>query len=332
MAKNPFYLVCYYGQVPAEAVQPEPLSSLIQSARALAQSHGLTGLLAVADGYYLHLVEGERSAVQSLVHHISGLWGDTPPTVLLSLAIKRQRYAQWSADVVKRPAPPTNIQPRLTRMHEFIAQDSMAAIQDLFRYFLTPSTAVPVSYEPSTTAPSRSKVRQVAVFSSSLLWFNPIFSHVATRFRGHPQTLKASSTGRDVDMFPIDYVDVMAGPLGAVRMVGISIDLLSSTLSYPLLSKVEVAVLLTRNHATSKDLYLVEQALQHPAMLHSKPQVLLVNSGLNDKLLHQFTTLAAEAHMPTRELGASVLSGEPIWSAIADMLQAAPPAPDVPTV
>lgn len=66
MAKNPFYLVCYYGQVPTDAAQPEALSNLIQSARALAQSHGLTGLLALADGYYLHLVEGERSAVQSL--------------------------------------------------------------------------------------------------------------------------------------------------------------------------------------------------------------------------------------------------------------------------
>lgn len=156
-----------------------------------------------------------------------------PPTVLLSLAIKRQRYAQWSANVVERPAPATNMQQRLARLHQFIAQDSMAAIPDLFLYFLMPSTALPAPHEPSAPAQPRRKVRQVAVFSSSLLWFNPIFSQVATRFRGHPQTLKASSTGREVDMFPIDYVDVEAGPLGAVRMVGITLDLLDSTLSYP---------------------------------------------------------------------------------------------------
>lgn len=328
MAKNPFYLVCYYGQVPPDAAQPEALSNLIQSARALAQSHGLTGLLALADGYYLHLVEGERSAVQSLVHHISGFWGSTPPTVLLSLAIKRQRYAQWSANVVERPAPATNMQQRLARLHQFIAQDFMAAIPDLFRYFLMPSTALPAPNEPSAPAQPRRKVRQVAVFSSSLLWFNPIFSQVATRFRGHPQTLKASSTGREVDMFPIDYVDVVAGPLGAVRMVGITLDLLDSTLSYPLLSKVEVAVLLTRNHAASKDLQLVEHAMRHPAMLYSIPQVLLVNSRLSDDLSQHFATLAAEARLPTTELGASVLSGEPIWAAIATMLQTTPPAPE----
>ena len=326
MAKNPFYLVCYYGQVPTDAAQPEALSNLIQSARALAQSHGLTGLLALADGYYLHLVEGERSAVQSLVHHISSFWGTTAPTVLLSLAIKRQRYAQWSANVVERPAPATNMQQRLARLHQFIAQDSMAAIPDLFRYFLMPSTALPAPNEPSAPAQPRRKVRQVAVFSSSLLWFNPIFSQVATRFRGHPQTLKASSTGREVDMFPIDYVDVEAGPLGAVRMVGITLDLLDSTLSYPLLSKVEVAVLLTRNHAASKDLQLVEHAMRHPAMLYSIPQVLLVNSRLSDDLSQHFAALAAEARLPTTELGASVLSGEPIWAAIATMLQT-PPRP-----
>ena len=325
MAKNPFYLVCYYGQVPTDAAQPKALSNLIQSARALAQSHGLTGLLALADGYYLHLVEDERSAVQSLVHHISSFWGTTAPTVLLSLAIKRQRYAQWSANVVERPAPATNMQQRLARLHQFIAQDSMAAIPDLFRYFLMPSTALPAPNEPSAPAQPRRKVRQVAVFSSSLLWFNPIFSQVATRFRGHPQTLKASSTGREVDMFPIDYVDVEAGPLGAVRMVGITLDLLDSTLSYPLLSKVEVAVLLTRNHAASKDLQLVEHAMRHPAMLYSIPQVLLVNSRLSDDLSQHFAALAAEARLPTTELGASVLSGEPIWAAIATMLQTTPP-------
>ena len=37
---------------------------------------------------------------------------------------------------------------------------------------------------------------------------------------------------------------------------------------------------------------------------------------------------AAEARLPTTELGASVLSGEPIWAAIATMLQTTPPAPE----
>ena len=59
--------------------------------------------------------------MQSLVHHISSFWGSTAPTVLLSLAIKRQRYAQWSANVVERPAPATNMQQRLARLHQFIA-------------------------------------------------------------------------------------------------------------------------------------------------------------------------------------------------------------------
>ena len=50
MAKNPFYLVCYYGQVPTDAAQPKALSNLIQSARPLAQTHGQHGLTALAPG------------------------------------------------------------------------------------------------------------------------------------------------------------------------------------------------------------------------------------------------------------------------------------------
>ncbi|WP_157020008.1 hypothetical protein [Acidovorax temperans] len=87
-------------------------------------------------------------------------------------------------------------------------------------------------------------------------------------------------------------------------------------------------MLLTRNHAASKDLQLVEHAMRHPAMLYSIPQVLLVNSRLSDDLSQHFASLAAEARLPTTELGASVLSGEPIWAAIATMLQTTPPAPE----
>lgn len=327
MKKNPLYLVCYYGQTQGPSDRSSSLSSLIATSAEFARRNHLTGLLAVADGYYLHLVEGEREAVQGLVHRINGFWGNTPPTVLLSLAVTKQRFAQWSANLVERPTKVTNMDLRLAHMRKFSAQDSMAAIPDLFRYFLMPSTPT----APPPLAPPdqpRGRVRQVAVFSSSLLWFNPIFSHVATRFRGYPHTLKASSTGLDADTFPIDYVDVLAGPLGAVRMVGISLDLLGSTLSQPLLSKVEIAVFLTRNNATGKDVQLVEQALRHPAMLHSRPQVLFVTSGRDADLSQSFAEMAAQSHLPTTDLVASVLSGEPIWTAIARMLEF-PPEPEL---
>lgn len=324
MKKNPFYLVCYYGQTTGASDRSQSISSLIETSQEFARKHHLTGLLAVADGYYLHLVEGEREAVQGLVHRINGFWGNTPPTVLLSLAVPRQRYAQWSANLVARPHAVSGMEERLAHMRKFIAQDAMAALPDLFRYFLMPSAPADVPMKP---AQPRGQVRQVAVFSSSLLWFNPIFSHVAMRYRGTPHTLKASSTGRDADTFPIDYVDVSAGPLGAVRMVGISLDLLGSTLSHPLLSKVEVAVFLTRNNATGKDVALVEQALSHPAMLHSRPRLLFVTSGKDEDLAASFQAMASTAGLPTTELASSVLSGEPIWTAIAKLLEAHPQLP-----
>jgi hypothetical protein len=320
MKKNPLYLVCYYGQTQGSSDRSPSFHSLIETSQAFARSHQLTGLLAVADGYYLHLVEGEREAVQGLVHRINGFWGNTPPTVLLSLSIAKQRYAQWSANLVERPTTVADMDSRLAHMRRFIAQDSMAAVPDLFRYFLMPSapTTAPPAVVPGQP---RGKVRQVAVFSSSLLWFNPIFSHVATRFGGYPHTLKSSSTGLDADTFPIDYVDVTAGSLGAVRMVGISLDLLGSTLSQPLLSKVEIAVFLTRNNATGKDVQLVEKALQHPAMLHARPQVLFVTSGRDTALSQSFAESAALAQLSSTELVGSVLSGEPIWTSIARMLE-----------
>ena len=66
MKKNPLYLVCYYGQTQGPSDRSSSLSSLIATSAEFARRNHLTGLLAVADGYYLHLVEGEREAVQGL--------------------------------------------------------------------------------------------------------------------------------------------------------------------------------------------------------------------------------------------------------------------------
>ena len=64
--------------------------------------------------------------------------------------------------------------------------------------------------------------------------------------------------------------------------------------------------------------------MRHPAMLYSHPQVLLVNSrlGICDLSQH-FAALAAEAPAH-HQVGGVCLSGEPIWAAIATMLQTTP--------
>ena len=67
MKKNPLYLVCYYGQTQGPSDRSSSLSSLIATSAEFARRNHLTGLLAVADGYYLHLVEGEREAEWVLV-------------------------------------------------------------------------------------------------------------------------------------------------------------------------------------------------------------------------------------------------------------------------
>ncbi|MDF1485057.1 BLUF domain-containing protein [Ramlibacter sp. H39-3-26] len=314
-------VLCYLGKATRSGNLAVPFESLLATSADYARRQGLTGLLAVADGYFLHLVEGEPDAVEGLVGRIAVFWNHESPTVLFEHDTDVRAYAQWSCVIARRPATLADMAGRMAYIRGFLHADGSASAADAFRYFLTPNRA---ARPPGAQTP----VRQIAVCSNSVLWFNPVFSHLAERYGTQASALKVSETGRDADAFPLDYADVVAGDgVGLARLVGISESLVGSTLSSPLLSKVELLVFLMRRSGHGSDTAFVAQALRHPQARHALPGVLFITPGGNAELSATLRRIAAEAGMESAEHTGSVLDGGSTWGAIRDWLAAHPARP-----
>ena len=305
-------VVCYFGKAARQGKVALPTDSLLAASEEFARRNELTGLLTISDGYFLHVLEGDDAVVQSLVARIAAFWDQESPTILFERQITQRQYQQWNVVISHGSKHRADAAQRLAETKRFLDDDPGDAA-DPFRYFLTPNRS-------SKAVPHTQPVRQVAIFSNSVLWFNPIFSHLSERFGTQACALKVSNTGKDADSYPLDYADVVGDSAGPVRIVGISEGLLASTLSQPLLEKIELMVFLMRRSGQGTDTEFVARALAHPVVQRCKPRVLFVTPGGNTGLSDMLHEMVSNAGLQSTETRGSVLMGGPTWKAIHEQL------------
>ena len=244
----------------------------------------------------------------------------------------RAAGTQWSVALVQSSsAAAGDTSERLATIRGFLTSQRLAAVADAFRYFLTPNRAPRPAPAPTHIGGGGGGgvVKQVAVFSNSVLWFHPIFSHLSDRFGTQACALKISDTGRDADTFPLDYADVTSDAAGAVRLVGISESLLGSTLASPLLRDVDLVVFLMRSSGHGSDTEFVMRALAHPMVRQAHPEVLFITPPGRTELSAALRELAQAAGFASTETAGSVLAGGPIWAAMQARLSVMQPRPVV---
>ncbi|WP_353235478.1 BLUF domain-containing protein [Diaphorobacter ruginosibacter] len=305
-------VVCYFGRTARQGQIALPSENLLAASEDFAQRHGLTGLLAVADGHFLHVLEGEEAAVQDMMGRIAEFWNEQSPSILFERTITRRNYQQWNVVISHGMKHGSDAASYLAGVRRFL-EDDIGNAADPFRYFLTPNRS-------TRQTAHGAQVRQVAIFSNSVLWFNPIFSHLSDRFGAQACALKMSSTGREADSYPLDYADVAGDSAGPVRVVGISEGLLASTLSQPLLENIELMVFLMRRSGQGSDTEFVARAMAHPVVQRCRPHVLFVTPGGNQALSDMLHEMALQAGLASTETRGSVLMGGPTWKAIHEQL------------
>jgi len=320
--------VCYFGPARRNGNLAVPPESLLATCADYARRNGLTGLLAVAEGYFLHFIEGDDAALRGLLARTTAFWNHEQPTVLFNQRITERSHGQWSVALVQS-SPSTALQTseRLATIRRFLAAHRLAAVTDAFRYFLTPNRLPRPGTASGGAGGEAGAVKQAAVFSNSVLWFHPIFSHLAERFGTPACSLKISDTGRDADTYPLDYADVADPDAGAVRLVGISENLLGSTLASPLLRNVDLVVFLMRRSGHGSDTDFVARALAHEMVRQARPEVLFITPPGVPELSGSLHALAQASGFSAFETAGSVLLGGPIWDAMQARLAAIQPRP-----
>lgn len=85
-----------YASRAAGAVDPEALHAILRQAQAANPRHGITGALCLADGVFIQVLEGGRSAVNRLYNRITADSRHTDVELLRYEEIGERRFAGWS--------------------------------------------------------------------------------------------------------------------------------------------------------------------------------------------------------------------------------------------
>lgn len=95
MSNAPFYHIVYLSSATA-AFGTRELLDLLESARTKNARLGITGLLLYKDGDFIQLIEGERAAVEALLHTIKKDPRHMQTTVLLEGYSDERLFSGWS--------------------------------------------------------------------------------------------------------------------------------------------------------------------------------------------------------------------------------------------
>jgi hypothetical protein len=85
-----------YSSVSSTPMQTDELEDLLEQAQAHNAGHGITGALVYVDGSFLQVLEGERHAVQQLMHRIRQDFRHESVTVLQEGEIAAAAFADWT--------------------------------------------------------------------------------------------------------------------------------------------------------------------------------------------------------------------------------------------
>ena len=75
-------------------------SQILETARAFNKSHDLTGVLCQGKGFYVQVLEGERSVVNSLYRRIAADSRHVDAEIVLFGEIKNRQFKDWSMALV----------------------------------------------------------------------------------------------------------------------------------------------------------------------------------------------------------------------------------------
>lgn len=85
-----------YASRPAPVLDAAELATILRESRANNPQYGITGVLCVGDGVFVQVLEGSRSAVNTLYQHIAADTRHKQLELLSYEEITERRYAAWA--------------------------------------------------------------------------------------------------------------------------------------------------------------------------------------------------------------------------------------------
>jgi hypothetical protein len=284
------------------------VKAILRQSRPNNINHGISGLLAYADGIFLQALEGEQATVESLYARIAADPRHTNVQVVHQGHIDERVYPAWGMGSAFRLGAMADRADRIALLRSRFSQDSLALSADYFRFMLTPSR---LSHDKQ-----RAGVRRVGIFASSALWFTPVFNAIADMSGVKPNSVLVSAPDVVASDFAVDYIDTNYKDEGAVRTTGFSKDLLSSPLIAPFLNGMDLLVVLMRRSDIEANIEQLKNVLSLNEVREAKPDVICIAPSMDEAFSLDLIALGQSFGVKVNTASASLLMGNDVLSII----------------
>lgn len=290
------------------------LRAVAQVARTVNALRHVGGALLAANGHYLHLLEGPRSAVEALFETIL-LDARHTDVDLLKLEMAEQRdFPAMTFAMVERNEVAGDTTERVRELRAV----PKARAADFLRLFSVPRVSRPSKERRDSTIAG---VSGVVFASPGGLWAASVIGHMAAVAgdRVGRSTLTALGDDGEENRALVEYADLVVPGLGAVRGVSLARPHASAS---PLFERVALIVLIvTASDAGDAQAHLEDWA-RLPQVQHANPMVLVASSLSSERREELAQTLRSAVGLNVTTVAVKPHDAAAVWAAAQAELRA----------
>ena len=303
--------------------------AILATARTHNPQCGISGLLIVANGHFLQVLEGPRGAVDALYERILRDSRHHDITLLSIASVVSKSFAQWSMGQIERTEPESVTAARLEVVRQRLAKDPAVDSADFFRLILAPSVnappALPTPPASGAQAPARPRsntIASVAFASLTGMWGAAVVQHVS----GHAMV----RTGRTTVIDPadpaqrslIEYVDIDPPEIGPMRALSLTADPAAFAPMAPLMERLSLIVFMLASSDINGFVAHVQSWLALPQVMNSGPEVLVLAGLPAERVLPLIEEIRATSPLKVSFANVKLSDAAAVWKTAQKQLRA----------
>ena len=327
---NDLYTMTWLSIVKTSPADTMPKEALLREialvARARCTAANVSGCMVYESGFFLQTIEGRREDVLEIYDSFERDVELSPILALHRDWLADRVYSDWAMVSSLPRSRQLNVAGIVANVAARVAEAPHTDPHDHFQKLMMPERVAALTGSRTSlpgVAPPLST--RVALCSNTSLWLNPTFLHLEARFGEPPQTSAITTFEHHrVNATSIEYEDIPGDGYGAARtrIIGVTEALLSSQVANPLLSNVDLIVLLARAREGEDFLAFVGHLLAHRWRGPRKPEMLLIAADSAAAFVPAIRVCAHKQGFNLQVRAGSPQSGDEIWAQVEKCLRA----------
>ena len=290
------------------------LRDIHSSAVEFNQAHGISGLLIVANGHFLQVLEGPQAATDELFERISRDTRHRDVALLSRVEIHARSFGTWSMGLVERVESEALTTARFALLRDRLAHDPEVEAADFCRLVLAPSVNKARSLRVPQR-PHREPIPTAAFVSSSGLWSAAMLQHVSSttmRRTGRTSVFDPDDPARRT---LIEYIDVEQRETGPLRVLSLAVEPAAFGSVAPLMEQLSLLVFTMASSDVDEFTSYVESWLKVPQVLAAAPRVLVLAGLPTDRFAQMLGTLSAGTTLTIDFASVRLSDSAAVWAA-----------------